>query len=73
MFSSQFSIQDPETIEVPVDRWHNTTTNVTTGFEPPLVAGLGISLLAVGLVVGMVVTRFIKKNGRGGSGEESME
>ncbi len=72
MFSSQFSIQDPETVEVevPVDRWHNTT--VSTGFEPPLVTGLAIGLLVVGLVVGIFVARSLKKNG-GSSGKESME
>ncbi len=72
MFSSQFSIQDPATVEIPVDRWHNTTTTLSTGFEPPVVTGLAVGLLVVGLVVGIFVARSLKKN-RGSGGKESME
>ena len=53
-FTTQFTVQAPPTpvtIEVPV------TVEKSTGFELPMVAGLAIVLLIVGLGVGMMLSR----------------
>jgi len=62
-FSTQFAIKappEPEVVEVPRDVLRST------GFELPVVAGLAILLLVVGLAIGMAASR---RRGGGKSGE----
>ena len=59
-FSTQFAIKKPGVIEVPRDVFRST------GFELPVVAGLAIVLLLVGLGIGMLAFR---RRGGAKSGE----
>jgi len=67
VFTTQFAIQAPPSpeiieVEVPVDR--------STGFEMPVVAGLSVVLLIVGLGIGFVVSRMRKGTSAAPMGEE---
>ena len=63
-FTTRFAIKAtpaPQIIEVPNDIYHNATVTQSTGFEVPIVGGIAILLLAVGVGVGYVMSKMRKK------------